>query len=91
MHSSVNFRSIALLAGLALCLSAALGVAQDQTTNTHGKVRYIGDGMVTLGDGTRYKLPEGSDGSHLKEGQNVTIQFKNGHNGREITKMRTDD
>lgn len=82
---------VAILAGAALIATASLGFADDQGGRANGKVRYVGDGMVTLGDGTRYKLPEGSDGSRLKEGQHVTIQFKNGHNGPEITKMRTDD
>lgn len=68
-------------------LTAGMAVAGD----ARGKVRYVGDGTVILGDGTRYKLPEGSNLPEPKEGQHVTIEFKKGHNRNEVTRMRVDD
>ncbi|MFM6930176.1 MAG: hypothetical protein ACKOX6_17020 [Bdellovibrio sp.] len=70
-----------------LALSAGGAYADD----AHGNVRYVGDGTVILGDGTRYKLPEGSNMRPPKEGQHVTIEFKKGHNQNEVTNMRVDD
>jgi Spy/CpxP family protein refolding chaperone len=77
----------AALTGVALSLSMSAAHAED----AHGNVRYIGDGSVILGDGTRYKLPEDGKMPKLKEGQHVTIQFKKGHNRNEVTHMRVDD
>lgn len=78
--------SVIVLAA-AFALQANLASADD----AHGNVRYVGDGYVTLGDGTRYKLPEDSNIRPPKEGQHVTIQFKKGHNQNEVTNMRNDD
>ncbi|MCD2178061.1 DUF1344 domain-containing protein [Rhizobium sp. C1] len=77
----------AFILATALGLQAGLAQAED----AHGNVRYVGDGTVILGDGTRYKLPEDGNTPQLKEGQHVTIEFKKGHNRNEVTRMRVDD
>ncbi len=75
---------------LAAALAAPAGFASAE--DAHGNVRYVGDGTVILGDGTRYRLPEGSKFPKFKEGQHVTIQFKKGPDKRnEVTHMRVDD
>jgi hypothetical protein len=81
--------SLAVTTAALLLPSLCAGLAQAE--DARGKVRYVGDGTVILGDGTRYKLPEGSNHPELKEGQHVTIEFKKGHNRNEVTRMRVDD
>jgi hypothetical protein len=81
--------SLAVTTAALLLPSLLTGPAKAE--DAHGKVRYVGDGTVILGDGTRYKLPEGSNQPELKEGQHVTIEFKKGHNRNEVTRMRVDD
>lgn len=85
MQKLVNFTGALALA----VASAQIGSAHAE--DAHGNVRYIGDGTVILGDGTRYKLPEDGKMPALKEGQHVTIQFKKGHNRNEVTHMRVDE
>lgn len=86
MSKGRKSQMLMIVAG-AVLLAPLVALADD----ANGNVRYIGDGTVTLGDGTRYKIPEGSNIPPLKEGQHVTIQFKKAHDRNEITHMRVDD
>ena len=78
----------ALMVTTGLTLASGVGHAGD----ARGNVRYVSDGTVILGDGTRYRIPEGSNMRPPKEGEHVTIQFKKGPDNRnEVTRMRVDD
>lgn len=76
---------------MALAGAVLLSPIAASADDANGKVRYVGDGTVILGDGTRYKIPEGANIPPLQEGQHVTIQFKKAHERNEITHMRVDD
>ncbi len=86
MRSTLGLIASAFVLGVS-AFPAGMALADD----ARGKVRYVGDGTVILGDGTRYKLPEGSNLPEPKEGQHVTIEFKKSHNRNEVTRMRVDD
>lgn len=79
-------------AGALMAVGVTLAAGTSHAGDAHGNVRYVGDGTVILGDGTRYRIPEGSNMRAPKEGEHVTIQFKKGPDNRnEVTRMRVDD
>lgn len=76
---------------LSVTTIAALSAGATQAGDARGNVRYVGDGTVILGDGTRYRIPEGSNMRVPKEGDHVILQFKKGPDKRnEVTRMRID-
>lgn len=84
--------NINLTGALTVAALLMLAPGASHAGDAHGNVRYVGDGTVILGDGTRYRIPEGSNMRPPKEGEHITIQFKKGPDNRnEVTRMRVDD